>query len=390
MFPYYRGYSKNIKLHTDDITAIRKLYGGKTQLEQQPDTDFFFADPPPEVSAPSASDLDDAANSDGMNSTEIASTNTPIRSSASSSTLETSTTTITTAINPLTPLLSINEAQIQDEQAAKATISSTVTATTTTTTAMSSRSISYSYRSKSRYTSRSPSLKSTSHWLHSYHETHSSTAKTNVSYADRSKLDLCDGFYDAITMYKGILFIFKGQVSRSSSSLRRRHDLLSLSLSQVFLAIWSTWSRSILADDQQCLLVRSTRDSRQGRCSLRKSRRPVDAFLRSVHRKNGDRSTERSFRPSILDLRRQSYLNRRRRTRLSEKSKFIGSSNTRGSDRCSFSLVVQSSGVSCLGQSLLGLGRKMESCQYIRLSERYDHVARHRHTSRWCLCWFNG
>lgn len=29
MFPYYRGYSKSIKLHSDDIAAIRKLYGGK-------------------------------------------------------------------------------------------------------------------------------------------------------------------------------------------------------------------------------------------------------------------------------------------------------------------------------------------------------------------------
>lgn len=29
MFPYYRGYSKSIKLHSDDIVAIRKLYGGK-------------------------------------------------------------------------------------------------------------------------------------------------------------------------------------------------------------------------------------------------------------------------------------------------------------------------------------------------------------------------
>lgn len=29
MFPYYRGYSKSIKLHGDDIAAIRKLYGGK-------------------------------------------------------------------------------------------------------------------------------------------------------------------------------------------------------------------------------------------------------------------------------------------------------------------------------------------------------------------------
>lgn len=29
MFPYYRGYSKSIKLHSDDIAAIRKLYGGE-------------------------------------------------------------------------------------------------------------------------------------------------------------------------------------------------------------------------------------------------------------------------------------------------------------------------------------------------------------------------
>ena len=259
MFPYYRGYSKDIKLHTDDIAAIRKLYGGRTRLEQRPDTDFAFADPPPDVSAPSVADSADTANVDGTNSTEEASTRTAIPTSTSSSTLETSTTTL----SPLTPSISVNEAQIQDEQTTKATTSSratamTTTTTTTTTTRTSSQPISYSYRSKTRYTSRSPSLKSTSHWLHSYHETRSSTAKTNVSYADRSKLDLCEGFYDAITMYKGILFIFKGQVRRSRSSITARHCPLSLSVNEVFLAIRSTWSRSLLADDQQCLLVRST------------------------------------------------------------------------------------------------------------------------------------
>lgn len=33
MFPYYRGYSKSIKLHSDDIAAIRKLYGGKSRID---------------------------------------------------------------------------------------------------------------------------------------------------------------------------------------------------------------------------------------------------------------------------------------------------------------------------------------------------------------------
>jgi hypothetical protein len=32
MFPYYRGYSKSIKLHGDDIAAIRKLYGGDKEI----------------------------------------------------------------------------------------------------------------------------------------------------------------------------------------------------------------------------------------------------------------------------------------------------------------------------------------------------------------------
>jgi len=53
---------------------------------------------------------------------------------------------------------------------------------------------------------------STHHWFQSYHTTRTTTEQIKINYIDRSKLDLCDGFYDAITMYKGILFIFKGQV----------------------------------------------------------------------------------------------------------------------------------------------------------------------------------
>ena len=44
MFPYYRGYSKSIKLHNDDIAAIRKLYGGK-KIEinnRKKNTSFVF------------------------------------------------------------------------------------------------------------------------------------------------------------------------------------------------------------------------------------------------------------------------------------------------------------------------------------------------------------
>jgi hypothetical protein len=43
MFPYYRGYSKSIKLHGDDIAAIRKLYGGnEIQINQTIIVGFFF------------------------------------------------------------------------------------------------------------------------------------------------------------------------------------------------------------------------------------------------------------------------------------------------------------------------------------------------------------
>jgi hypothetical protein len=85
----------------------------------------------------------------------------------------------------MTTLALINEAQIHDETTKK---------TTTT--------INSSYR---------PQNSSTHHWLKSHHPT-TTTEQIKINYIDRLKLDLCDGFYDAITMYKGILFIFKGQV----------------------------------------------------------------------------------------------------------------------------------------------------------------------------------
>jgi hypothetical protein len=114
--------------------------------------------------------------------------------SLTTNTIETTTTTLmptltttetTIPTRPITTLALINEAQIHNER------------TTTTTTKM----MNYSYRTKNL---------STHHWLQSYHT--KTTEQLKFNYFDRSKLDLCDGFYDAITMYKGILFIFKGQV----------------------------------------------------------------------------------------------------------------------------------------------------------------------------------
>jgi len=85
----------------------------------------------------------------------------------------------------MTTLALINEAQIHDETTKKIT------------------TINSSYR---------PQNSSTHHWLKSHHSTTTTTEQIKINYIDRLKLDLCDGFYDAITMYKGILFIFKGQV----------------------------------------------------------------------------------------------------------------------------------------------------------------------------------
>ena len=160
MFPYYRGYSKSIKLHGDDIAAIRKLYG----------------DPPSEVLTPAESNSDEIT-------TEIE--NYPTTEFLTTNIIETTTTTLmptvttietTTITNPITTLALINQAQMHDES-----------------------------------TTKNPSrFKTTHQWLKTSYTT---TQKIKINYTDRSKLDLCDGFYDAVTMYKGILFIFKGQVS---------------------------------------------------------------------------------------------------------------------------------------------------------------------------------
>jgi hypothetical protein len=42
MFPYYRGYSKSIKLHSDDIVAIRKLYGGNSKADERKEVVVVF------------------------------------------------------------------------------------------------------------------------------------------------------------------------------------------------------------------------------------------------------------------------------------------------------------------------------------------------------------
>jgi hypothetical protein len=153
-------------------------------------------DPPTDVSIPSQSDSDELTTSVYLNLTDEcpSSLTSSMSSSSSSSTtmatvhVESSPPTRVMATSPL-----INEVHMQD-------------ASTTVRSAPS--------RTRSRSTSQSTLRKATDNWLQSYHQTRSSTEPMKVNYADRSKLDLCDGFYDAITMYKGILFIFKGQVRR--------------------------------------------------------------------------------------------------------------------------------------------------------------------------------
>ncbi|CAF0923697.1 unnamed protein product [Rotaria sordida] len=174
MFPYYRGYSKSIKLHSDDIAAIRRLYG----------------DPPIEVIIPSSS----------LNSDEITRTTndyTTLQSTTTTTIIETTTTTLmstlttietTSSTNPITTLAITNQEKIYSE------------ATTTIV------ALNHSYETKDQHIT-----KSTNHRFQSHFENHTLTEQIKINYIDRSKLDLCDGFYDAITMYKGILFIFKGQ-----------------------------------------------------------------------------------------------------------------------------------------------------------------------------------
>ncbi len=141
---------------------------------------FVFLDPPSEVLVPSEEITTEIDNNTTFESitTSIIETTTTLMPTVT--TLMPTVTTIATS--PITTLALVNKAQIHDK------------ATTTP------KMINYSHRTKNL---------TTYHWLKSYHTT---TERVKVNYIDRSKLDLCDGFYDAITMYKGILFIFKGQV----------------------------------------------------------------------------------------------------------------------------------------------------------------------------------
>ncbi|CAF3482658.1 unnamed protein product [Rotaria sp. Silwood1] len=191
MFPYYRGYSKSIKLHSDDIAAIRKLYG----------------DPPTEVL------ISPAINSDEITQTTHDYTTSQPTTTTTTNIVETTTTTTTTVTTTLLPILTTIETTTSTYPITTLAVTNQEkihyeTITTTTTTIVT---VNNSYETKHRHITKSPIAKSTNHRLQSHLERHTSTEQIKINYTDRSKLDLCDGFYDAITMYKGILFIFKGQ-----------------------------------------------------------------------------------------------------------------------------------------------------------------------------------
>ncbi|CAF2521587.1 unnamed protein product [Rotaria sp. Silwood2] len=191
MFPYYRGYSKSIKLHGDDIAAIRKLYG----------------DPPTEVLIPPALNSDEITRpTNDYTTSQPTTTNIVETTTITTTTLLPTLTTIetTTSTNPITTIAVTNQEKIHSE-------TTTIITTTTTTTAAAIVTVNNSYETKDRHITKSPMPKSTNHRLQSHLERQTSTEQIKMNYTDRSKLDLCDGFYDAITMYKGILFIFKGQ-----------------------------------------------------------------------------------------------------------------------------------------------------------------------------------
>jgi hypothetical protein len=176
MFPYYRGYSQNIKLHNDDIAAIRRLYGGRRTFfsTNTKDKAFLCLDPPSGIPSSPPSDLGRTA----QESSDMTSTTTdelPTNFIETTTIRSTHTTTETTLVtSPITTVFSTTE-------------TSTITPIYRYTTTLP---ISTSTRSPPRI----------------------SAQESRITPLDQSKLDLCDGFYDAITMYKGVLFIFKGQV----------------------------------------------------------------------------------------------------------------------------------------------------------------------------------
>lgn len=126
--------------------------------------------------------------------------------------------------------------QLLTTQTIETTTTTTITTVTTTTSTSSQRTLAIIDEepilnkpfSTTRKMSHSPSRMKNS-------STHQKipTESIQINYTDRSKLDLCDGFYDAVTMYKGILFIFKGQVRLQRLMKMREKKLNCL----VFLAI---------------------------------------------------------------------------------------------------------------------------------------------------------
>ncbi|CAF1198928.1 unnamed protein product, partial [Adineta ricciae] len=166
MFPYYRGYSNNIKLHNDDIAAIRRLYG---------DPPSGIVTPEPDQISKESHDYTVTAETSTISEIEMTVTTLPPTTTTTATIPTTTTLKTTISMSPVTTLTSLH-------------VSFIPTTTTTTTTIVQYPT-----------TPVTPS------------EAEASKQQSQINSIDRSKLDLCDGYYDALTMYKGVLFIFKGQ-----------------------------------------------------------------------------------------------------------------------------------------------------------------------------------
>ncbi|CAF0913210.1 unnamed protein product [Didymodactylos carnosus] len=211
MFPYYRGYSPDIKLHSDDIAGIRTLYGEPPQ----------FVPPPIESQTVVTSPMKDIEQittlTDTISTVTTIDSLTPVvlvNTTAQTPIILDSPTTLTTASTTTTVKNSILRAP-ESNLKAKNTFTSSPTQRTTT------NSINRAHTRTDR-----PSIKSTALTPVVTNRTSIPTTmiskETNIyryvneypSSIDKEQyitLDICDGYYDAVTMYHGNLFIFKGQ-----------------------------------------------------------------------------------------------------------------------------------------------------------------------------------
>ncbi|CAF1069596.1 unnamed protein product [Didymodactylos carnosus] len=217
MFPYYRGYSPDIKLHSDDIAGIRTLYGEPPQIvppliESQSISTSAIKD-----NEQITSFIDTTTNLitvDSFSSAVVLVNTTVLPSTVTDSTTMLTTINMTTTVK--NPILRAFESNLKAKNTFTSTTSSFVNRGTTINSINRVRSridrpIFKSTILTPVITSRTSAWISTTTSVQTNMYNYTNEYPSLINKEQYITPDICDGYYDAVTMYHGNLFIFKEQ-----------------------------------------------------------------------------------------------------------------------------------------------------------------------------------